>query len=31
MIALAEIMARLDRILGYIEGDDDGETEAPDL
>lgn len=31
VIALAEIIARLDRILGYIEGDDDEEeTEAPD-
>jgi hypothetical protein len=31
MIALAEIIARLDIILGYIEGDEgEEETESPD-
>jgi hypothetical protein len=31
MIALAEIIARLDTILAYIEGDDgEEETESPD-
>ena len=31
MIALAEIIARLDKILDYIEGDEgEEETQAPD-